>query len=705
MDILMTGRLACATAPLSGPLLRNHKVVYASNDLVESQLGKGVTPFHISPHERDFERIFHSYHFKVAVFFCQPLYAKEEYYREYEDLEAFLQLCAKHDVNQVLYIQPKLYGQDYTKEVLPDHDLAMLFASCEQLCNYYRQRRAMSVIVCRTPVLYGYGETASLIGEAILQARSKASIHFKGADNQRCAFLSQKDMGELLLRMIESWTTQYETIDIPALSVMTFAELGGYFKQHYPTLRLSYQQLGGITADIIPDSGIPKKEYDWIAIYSLPEELPELIAAQEGTPEKEAVSLLHKVRNFIKKHSFIVKLAELVLGFILMELLNRVTSTTIQFQYIDFRLLYIVLMGTLHGMRTGLAAAGLASLSMLASAVVTQNNWAATAYDIDTWLPFIFFFLIGSVTGYVKDRLRNDNRFLSEEKAILEDKYVLLNEFYMSALQNKDKYKTQIMSYRDSFGRLFDITKSLDSTLVDEVFREALNALEGVLENKAVCIYSCDEKMLFGRLIVCSKEIRDVTEKSLNLSKLERMTAEFKDGEVWANRERLLGYPEYAVPIYRDEKPIALIVLQKVSYDQLAVYYENLVKIICGLIKISLVRALEYTEQIEDEMYLPDSRIVSNGYFSQIIQVKEEMAEIGVSEYVLIRFNTTPQNILSVGNRLNRLIRQTDILGLGRDGELYLCLSQTNQSNIHIVLDRIKKSGLSFHEMNAGGAI
>lgn len=237
------------------------------------------------------------------------------------------------------------------------------------------------------------------------------------------------------------------------------------------------------------------------------------------------------------------------------------------------------------------------------------------------------------------------------------------------------------------------------------MFREALNALEGVLDNKAVCIYSCDEKMLFGRLIVCSKEIRDVTEKSLNLSKLERMTGGFKDGEVWANRERLLGYPEYAVPIYRDEKPIALIVLQKVSYEQLAVYYENLVKIICGLIKISLVRALEYTEQIEDEMYLPDSRIVSNGYFSQIIQVKEEMAEIGVSEYVLIRFNTTPQNILSIGNRLNQLIRQTDILGLGRDGELYLCLSQTNQSNIHIVLDRIKKSGLGFHEMNAGGSI
>ena len=391
-----------------------------------------------------------------------------------------------------------------------------------------------------------------------------------------------------------------------------------------------------------------------------------------------------------------------MLGFFLMELLNRLTATTIQFRYIDFRLLYVVLMGTLHGMRTGLVSAGVASLSLLAASIMTQNNWAATAYDIDTWLPFLFFFLIGALTGYVKDRLRSDNRFLAEEKAVLEDKYVLLNEFYMSALQNKNQYKNQIMSYRDSFGRLFDITKSLDSTLVDEVFQEALTALEGVLENKSVCIYSCDEKMLFGRLIVCSKEVRDVTTKSLNLSKLERMTGAFTDGEVWVNRERLLGYPEYAMPIYRDEKPIALIVLQKVSYEQLAVYYENLVKIICGLIKISLVRALEYTEQIEDEMYLPGTRIVNNRYFGQIIQVKEEMARDGVSEYVLIRFNTTPENLPHVGGQLGHLIRQTDILGLGIDGELYLCLAQTNQSNIGVILDRIKRSGLSFHELNAG---
>ena len=133
----------------------------------------------------------------------------------------------------------------------------------------------------------------------------------------------------------------------------------------------------------------------------------------------------------------------------------------------------------------------------------------------------------------------------------------------------------------------------------------------------------------------------------------------------------------------------------------MAVYYENLVKIICGLIKISLVHALEYSELIEDDIYLPGSRIVNNEYFGKMVQIKEEMAQNGVSEYVLIHFATTPQNRIDVANKITSLIRTTDVLGLGRDGELYLCLNQTNESNLHIVLNRLQASGLNFHEIDA----
>lgn len=439
-----------------------------------------------------------------------------------------------------------------------------------------------------------------------------------------------------------------------------------------------------------------KKEYDWIPLLSLQEELQELTAYSEKTVATEKQTVKMKILSFIRKHSLVVKLIELVLGFLMMEFLNRLTATTVQFNYIDFRLLFIVVMGTIHGMKTGLAAAALASVSLLSAFISGHSKWEAVAFDIDTWLPYIFFFLIGAVTGYVKDRLRNENRFLAEEKQNLENKYVLLNEFYISALKNKEQYRTQIMSYRDSFGRMFDITKRLDSTTVEHIFLEALYALEGVLDNHSVCIYRCEEQMQYARLIICSKEVFAITEKTLKLYEFDKMVPELKDGNVWANRERLLSYPEYATVLYHDDKPIALITLKKASHEQMSVYYENLVKIICGLIKISLIRAIEYNSKIETEKYIPNSRILKNEYFSELVQNKETMAQSGTSEYMLLRIGATPETRIDIANKITSIVRSTDEIGLGKDGSLYLCLSQTNNKNVQHVLERMKKMGLDF---------
>lgn len=694
MDILFTGRLSSATRELADQLISSgHNAAFASDDINESVLGKKITPFRISPSDKDFERIFGSYNFGAVVFIAQQIYQKEPYYGEYQDLEAVLRMSGEHDVSQVIYIQPKHHGMSESGRA--DHDLAVMFSACDMLCDFYRKERGMSVIKLNVPCIYGYGETASVIGDAILQARSTGAVTFYGGRNQDCAFLSQKDLGELLLRVMDNWPVLYDEIDVPPGDVITFGNLGYMIKQEFPTARISYSS-SPITADVSFSDAAVKKEYDWIPILSLREELKEAEEYTEGTDGPEKQTLLTRLRTFLSRHSFVVKLVELFIGFLLMELLNRLTSTTVQFNYVDFRLLYIVLMGTLHGMRTGLASAALASLSLLSDFIEAQSKWEAVAFDVDTWLPYIFFFLIGAVTGYVKDRLRSENRFLSEEKKILEDKYILLNEFYISALNNKDKYRTQIMSYRDSFGRLFEITKRLDSTTVEHVFLEALHALEGVLDNHSVCIYQCDRDMRFARLVICSKEVFKITEKTLKLKELDRMLPSLKGDNVWANRDRLLSYPEYATVLYHDDKPIVLITLKKASHEQLSVYYENLIKIICGLIKISLIRALEYNSKIETEKYIEGSCILKNEYFSKLIKHKEEMAQSGTSEYMLLHIGTTPETRADTANKISSLVRSTDELGLGKDGELYLCLSQTNIKNVQYVFERMRKMGLEF---------
>lgn len=698
MDILFTGCLSYLTDNIARSLLDGgHNIAFASSDMNTELLGKKIAPFNISPSSYEFERIFNSHNFNIVLFFSQGLYQKEPCYNEYQDLENLLKICANHEINQIVYLQPKHCGIQSNR--IPEHDLVMLFEALDNLCDFYRKSKGMSIIKCNVPLIYGYGESKSVIGNAILQARSSGTVNLYGAKDQRCGFISERDLGEILLRICESWTLLYDELDIPSADIYTFNELGELLKKEFSTARLSYTTYP-VTADTDFDGKAIKQEFDWIPFTRLKSELPELVKESDENAAAEKVGFKAKLKSLFSTHSFLVKLFEIIIGFLIMELLLKITSTMVQFNYIDFRLLYIVVLGTIHGMKTGLAASALASISLLSATISTHSKWEAVAFDIDTWLPYIFYFLIGAVTGYVKDRLRNDNSALKDEIAVLEDKYVTLNEFYVSALSNKEQYRTQIMSYKDSFGRLFDITKKLDSNTVEHVFLEALYALEGVLDNHSVCIYRCEENMQYARLIICSKEIFNITEKSLKVSEHDKMLPELYDENVWVNRERLVGYPEYATVLYHDDKPIALITLKKATHEQLSVYYENLIKIVCGLIKISLIRAIEYNSKTETEKYISGSRILKNEYFAELIKNKEEMAQSGTSEYVLLLISATPENRNAVANKISSLVRNTDELGLGKNGELYLCLSQTNTQNIQYVLDRLKKCGLNYGTVN-----
>lgn len=699
MEILVTGRLASLTGDIYSRMINNHKIVAASDDLVLESLGDKVTPFQIAPCDEEFEKIFHAYRFDQIIFFSQPLFAKEAFYREYQDLENCLRLCVEHGIRKVVYVQA--YTGTPEDRALQDHDIGVLMDSCARLCSYYRSRKNMSVLELQIPCLFGAGEAASLVGSALQQAQHGRKVHFQADERQNCGFLAQSDLSELLLRITDSWVTDVEQMMVPPATVVTVGELGRIVKERCPEAEVTFK--GGATLPVLTEQAhLPRTLYDWLPMCRVETMLSVLDEELERETLEEETGLLDRVRVFFLRHPGILKVAEVLLGFLVMEFLIKITGTTVQFREIDFRLLYVVMLATFHGMRAGLGAAALASLSLLFASVQEQNNFALTIYDLDTWLPFIFYFLAGTVTGYVKDRLQNDNKFILKDKAVLENKYILLNEFYTSSVRNKRQYMNQILSYKDSFGRLFDITRQLDSTMSDQVMKEAIDALESVLDNQAVCIYRCDEQMLFGRLVACSKEISGTTSKTLVLSKLDQMKFTGEDGEIWVNRERLQGYPEYAVPLYRDGSPIALIVLQTVRYDQMATYYENLVRILCGLVKISLVRALSYTERIESEMYVPGSRILVPEYFKKILQVREDLAQKGMAEYMVLKVKTEEDARIETADKLSGLIRVTDVIGEDDVGTLYLCLAQTNRQTVKAVLERIEKSGVAF-ELETGG--
>ena len=228
--------------------------------------------------------------------------------------------------------------------------------------------------------------------------------------------------------------------------------------------------------------------------------------------------------------------------------MNNVTQASVQFRFVDFRLLYVVILGTVHGMRIGISAALLACVSCILYFLTQRLTWEVLVYDVNNWLPFAAYLIAGAVTGYVKDKSENTKKVIDDQMKSLEDRYLFLYELYDQTLKNKSQYKDQLMSYRDSFGRIYSITKKLDTVLPDAVFREAVNVLEDVLENQSIAIYTVTPEQKYGRLAVSSRKLLDKAEGSIQLSRFSTMMNQLAADEVWFNRDLLQGYRFTVLP-------------------------------------------------------------------------------------------------------------------------------------------------------------
>ena len=636
MDILVTGRLAPVSASFFAPLAGQYKVVAASDDLDEAAAGKGCTPFAFSVMDEAFAKLFHSYSFEAVVYFAARPELSAPYFAEYGELEKVLGLCVEYDVKKVIFVSSTfvyegLAAADEQTVPRPQSETAISLWACESLCGCYRRRYGLEALVLHAPCLYGRYENHSYLGGALFQAVAKGHVLLQGVQEQTLDLLSLEDLGELVMRILYDWQERLECINVPGARQLTLAELGVALTQVVKASRVAYS---GQPARLYHPvaSRLARQEFDWLPVADAAQELPGLAKQVNRQETEEKPRWTVRLWEFIKNNRIILRTLELALGYILMELLNRVSGTTVQFRGIDYRLLFVVLLGSVHGLKTGIAAAALASVSCLFGYLGNGMDWRVILYNVDNWMPFACYFIIGAITGYTRDKRLDDLAFARDDKEHLEQRYVFLNELYMSALENKGQYKKQIMSYRDSFGRIFEITKRLDTMMPDAIFKEALAALEDILDNRTVSIYAMNPYGTFGRLHVCSKQVIDQMPKSLDMSKLPRLKAELEKDSVWVNTDCLEQYPDYVFPIYRENQLILLVMVQEAAFEQMAMYFENLLKILCSLIEASLLRAQDYMEKFNDELYLPGSRVMKKEAFKELLRVREEMEEAVISE-------------------------------------------------------------------------
>ena len=351
---------------------------------------------------------------------------------------------------------------------------------------------------------------------------------------------------------------------------------------------------------------------------------------------------------------------------------------------------YIVIMATVHGLGFGLWAAALSSVSWLAAKVATGTNMMTIFYEPTNWLAFVFFFLVGALCGYIKLRKDDTIRFVGEQNKLLEDKLVFTREIYEDTYREKRDLKKQIIGSKDSFGKIFDITRKLDTVEPRQLYLRIMETFEEVLDNKTITVYSVNKQSTFGRLEVASRDIINTVSRSISTQTYAPVIQKITDGEIWRNTELKAEYPMYAAGVYRGEELVLLIFLWRADVEQRSLYYVNLFKILRDLVQMSLLRAFDYNQAIYEKQYIDHTHIMNEEAFAQVLSSYAALAQKKVSTYVLLQIDPEGRSYEEMDVLLRGKVRANDIVGAAADGKVKILFSQATQKDLQFILPRFE---------------
>ena len=643
-----------------------------------------VRPF--VKNEKELKDIFSTYDFEQIIYFSNYLTFHGETRGEAEMLRKILQLCRGKRNMRIVYLTgpERLYDVPTGK--------TLLVSEMENLCREYAKLYKITVKIIRSPYLYSEQYEKDFLNTVFREISAEQKITFQEDESQRMFFVSMQDLAELMYKIFDNWDEDEEILNIADGFDHCFKDLGDKLTELCPHLKVSYAR-HSIMENMLKDDKIIRYKYGWFPKISILEELPELYEHyQERNNIKEG--RLDSLKHIISKHKAAVRAAEFAAFFILFELLNGIAGNQAQFKMIDLRLLFVVLFGSMYGINYGIAAAAAESLSLIRAFEAEGSSWYVLFYEPSNWIPFIFYFAVGAICGYIRMKNKNNVQFIKEENDLLQEKFLFTREMYQEAIEDKNLYKKQILGSKDSFGKIFDITRKLDVIQPQELYIETIRVLEDVLENKTFGLYTLNRENGYGRLETASAQVQGNYPNSIKLSEYSAAMEELENGNVWANREFLENYPMYMAGVRKNGELVMLICIQQVSREQMSLYFLNLFKILSGLVETSLLRALEYQKAVEYRQYVKGTHILKTEYFEERLKVQHDMREQKLASYVLLKVEYSEMSLQKADEILRSKVRENDVWGISESKELYVMLVQTDKEALPNILARLKQAGL-----------
>lgn len=158
-------------------------------------------------------------------------------------------------------------------------------------------------------------------------------------------------------------------------------------------------------------------------------------------------------------------------------------------------------------------------------------------------------------------------------------------------MEDKRSLRRQILGRRDSFGKVYAVTRALNETPPDKLPAKTVELLEDVFQNRSAAFYFVDAAGRTAKRAACSEGAE--APRFLEGPALAALVQTLEQEEVWVNRTLTPGLPMFGAAVRVDGKLRALVLLYDAGGEQLSLHYQNLFRILCGLVETAMTRAAQ----------------------------------------------------------------------------------------------------------------
>nr|WP_275589186.1 GAF domain-containing protein [Paenibacillus sacheonensis] len=358
------------------------------------------------------------------------------------------------------------------------------------------------------------------------------------------------------------------------------------------------------------------------------------------------------------------------------------------YNFIDLKVFYITIIGIIYGNRQSITAAALSIGLLLYQNLIDGRELVSLLYDTDFFFQAAVYLFIGLVVGYAIER--KNGVIASQEHKVEEisDKYEFLNSVYTEVREVKDELQQRIQNSGDSFGKIYSITKELDSLEPEKIFNSAVSVIESIMGTNAVSIYTVNNYRNYLRLVAHSIGGETRLTKSIKVEDFEYLKRMFAEGAIHINKELNDEIPLMSAPVQNGGETVAVICIDGVQFEKFTLYHQNLFKVTVELVSSALSRAFSYVEATESSRYVEGTTILNKEVFASILESKKLAKEKHRINYLLLSYQGNDISDIDKSVVISKLLRETDYIGVGHDDKVWIMMSNTAPSDAQNVFKR-----------------